>query len=207
MKTKTMDERRIERLVATAKDSLKDHVIRSEGERFVEIGAPGDCNMQCMLAFGLGHLAVFGDNNPVVFAYYNDSGGITGAIRWMSCDNLSYVRKKATIGMTHLGTKVFDLEIARAEADDHAAEALREGSRLVAARWTEIAKRLRNNDEWTEQQAHEMAYGVLGDSELFDDLGIVVSERVVWAWMLVRKANELLRLRDAERGGPGATSA
>jgi hypothetical protein len=189
-----MRKARIQDFLEMGKSSLAKHQILSRGPDFVEIGAPNSSNMRCKLSLYRGHLSLVGDPDPMVWAYY-DARDIEGAIAWMARGDIEYyVHQKASIGMGGIGVDEFDDEVALADAEEHLRHVTEEDSRRMRIKaWEKIVEELKDNGAMGQHDTYNLIYEIADDFDnLSGNFGMVVSSRLVWAWMLVRKAHELI---------------
>lgn len=205
----TAREDRFNRIVSGMESQLKDHKILSQDDKTVLLGNPNGCsNFRCEIISSGGYLIVCGDNDIMCFGY-DGKTTVQQKIAWMGRPFSEYVREKAHIGMTSgLGCEVFDSEIAVEEIHDHmmdpgSEEGDREGWKRVKVRvcevWPDETDFAKPIDEVLKLEAGDIEQRDLWDiiyKELEDcehlDIGVVPSGRLISAWCLVKKANELL---------------
>jgi len=202
MKPKTMDQY-VQEHVDLAAQWLKDHVIlcHEQNERvgIVEVGnRSGSSVHRCelMLVTHSGHLVMTGDHDTICWARYQGGGGVAGAIAWMARSGVcGYVREKASIGMGQIGVEDWSAEVALDQALDYLREAKEEAT--VEARavnevelWLKVIDMIR--DCAHQQKIIEHIADHDSDCERLD-LGVVPSQRLLWGWSIVKKADELLR--------------
>ena len=184
----------IDQHVEMAARSLKDHAIlsRGPGERLV-IGNPdGSSTYRCTLMLAQGYLVLVGDLDTMVWAHCSYPH-IEQAISWMSTKDIGhYVLQKAKIGMGNIGCEQYVDEVALYEALDRVEDAKKEDRPGEANRWGQVAEFIQSatHDEYAlnSYMYEEMEF----DSEELG-LGMCPSSRLLWAWLLVRKARDLLQ--------------
>lgn len=125
-------------------------------------------------------LYVGGDIDPVVFA--SSTGPYKGKINWIGTSNLDYVCEKATIGLNnqdlvyeYLPEKaVEDLEEYKEEIDSRWHGVIDEAIKYAKYEWEcrEVLHKIPDAWEWA--------------------VGEVPSVRVIYAWVAVKRLNELL---------------
>jgi hypothetical protein len=197
-----MRKARIAQFLDMGKSSLAKHQILSRGPDFVEIGASnGSSNMRCRLSLYRGHLSLVGDPDHMVWAYYQGQG-IEGAVAWMARGDIEYyVRQKASIGMGNIGVDEFDNEVALTDAEEHLRELERDGAGAIRVKgWEKIVRELKDNGgAMGQHDTYNLIYEIAYDCDsLSGNFGVVVSPRLVWAWMLVCKAHELIEAKPSQ---------
>lgn len=213
----------VENHVKLASEWLKDHVIlhHEQNDRvgIVEVGNRNGSNIhrcELMLAMHSGHLVLTGDHDTICWGRYRGGHGVVGAIAWIARDGVfGYVREKASIGMGQVGVEEWKAEVAFYEAVGNLREAQKEldedrdqagivpdghDDHLTSEvdLWNEVIKLIRNGhhqQDVIERIAHHDC-----DCERLD-LGMVPSQRLLWGWSIVRKADELLTKAEDTKGG------
>lgn len=148
-----------------------------------------------IVVLGMGGIAVWGDIEAVVFAYGPRREAPEDVIAWLAGSALGYAREKASIGMTGIGDRTEDAEVA---LWDVLAELEHEdGPHAVALR--RAADDLRRGDP-VESVRNELFDAGL-DGEVAGSIGEVVAPRVVYALEAVNRLHEMLKARSREDGG------
>ncbi|MFA5053183.1 MAG: hypothetical protein WC565_03955 [Parcubacteria group bacterium] len=194
----------IKQHVELADKSLKDlAILRHDnwpGGGLVIVGKPsGSSCYRCEIVLvPSGHIILTGDLDTMVWGRWNIAeGGVREAIRWMARSDVSYyVRQKASIGMNNIGCEQFELPVAIWEAREYLRDAQRDEC-SSAEKWKKIVAKLESEDEeWTQDSVTELLYTTLCDCDI-PNIGMVPSQRLLWAWSLLRRADALFHLREA----------
>lgn len=154
-----------------------------------------------------GRLYVGGDIDDCVFAYYGDKSDHRSKLEWMGkCNDVAYyVRQKASMGLSDGGKLVdeFDDRVAAEDLDYQMNDMLQNIKDCAATdeEGEDDARRIKSIFEQAKElmsEPHEMRvylYDELKDIdgwEWLDEIGTIVSHRVVYAWAAVRRLCELL---------------
>jgi hypothetical protein len=205
----TTREDRFNEIVAGMERQIKDHRILAQDNKTILLGNPNGCfNFRCEIISSGGYLIVCGDNDIMCFG----GGGKTTVqdkIVWIGRQFSSYVREKAHIGMTGVGCEEFDSDVAADEirqymTDPYEDERFKEAWKRIKVRAIEAFP----NDsqlnapieevvklemcEVDQRELQEIIYDEMEDPEHLD-VGVVPSRRLIAAWCLVKKANDLLQ--------------
>jgi hypothetical protein len=143
-----------------------------------------------IIALWNGRLFVGGDIDDVTFGYYRDSDDHLDRVRWIATSGLDYITEKAQIGMTDGGVLATDWNSAVAgeqltrlldtEMDFDSREVIRRARDLC----------LDGGSKWAVMEPFTTT-GTYAWDHLPDDLGIVPSARVVYAWAACKRLIEL----------------
>jgi hypothetical protein len=186
--------------VKLAETSLAEHQILYRDANKITVGKPKSSTYRCDILLSGAYLIMVGDCDTMVFAHY-DGRDIEGAIKWMARADVSYyVKQKAAIGMGSIGHESFDLDVALWEAKENLRDAEEdEGNRSIEG-WRKIVRELETRyDEYDDRrEALNLLYTTLADYD-HDSFGMVPSQRLLWAWSIIRKAHELLGLQTSAR--------
>jgi len=190
----------IKQHVEMADKSLKDlAILRHDnwpGGGLVIVGNPnGSSCYRCEIVLvPSGHLILTGDLDTMVWGRFG-GGAVREAIHWMARSDVSYyVKQKANIGMGRIGCEEFELPVAIWEAREYLRDAQRDEC-SSAEKWKIIVAKLESEDEeWSHYLVSELLYNTLCDCE-YPNLGMVPSQRLLWAWSLLRKADALFHLK------------
>jgi len=191
---------------------LSDHVVlhHEQHERvgIVEVGKPnGSFEHRCeiVLVRHSGHLVVTGDHDTMCFGRYSGPNRVSAAIAWMARDGVcGYVREKASIGMSGVGVDTWIAEVALSQAESYRDDVYEQEAQSIgdeyalreARLWREVAHMIR--DGYEQNSILEHIYDNDGDGERCD-IGVVPSQRLLWAWSIIRKADQLLTEKDPAR--------
>lgn len=184
--------------VKRSDESLAEHIIltRGPGERIV-VGKPDRSEYRCTLMLAQSYLVLVGDLDTMVWAHC-PYAKIEQAISWMSTEDVGYyVLQKAQIGMGSVGCESYIPEVALQQAMDMAAD---ESENENGKKWSSIVDYIQESDH-NNNSLDAMVYETFDDCEMLG-MGMCPSPRLLWAWSIVRKANELLKEAECPSATP-----
>jgi hypothetical protein len=207
-----------ENLIRLATEAFKDHdtFIRFSAEHYQIRRQTDGCYWADIVVLGGGRgIAVWGDIEACVFAYAHAST-VKDALTWLSGWNLSYQREKAAIGMTNIGDRVMDPDVAiedvrflieqyRQDRDWDAVELWEQREYFRYDDHEEVAFQAQEHIQTLNEAIDQLRYGepvelvrhFLFDSGHFEaediyHIGDVVAPRVAYAVAAINRLCELL---------------
>jgi hypothetical protein len=215
-----MEPESIDRIVAKhirwAKTNLADHVILRHEQvlpkfGLVEIGKP-NWSFEHRVSFVLspmGYLTMTGDHDTVCWGHYSGKT-VEGAIHWMARAHPTdhYFMEKASIGMGgRCALTEFNARVAFHDAIEYRKDAKKrswdeddpEDGRRESERWAGILRMLADGVEHLEEPNFDgdtlmqKLARIDEDFEIIESFGRAPTVRLIWSWLLVKKASDLLR--------------
>jgi len=194
-------------------DAFKNHeLIDNREDRWRIARRYPDGKIDCVHAAEIvslwgGRIYVGGDIDDCVFAYYSDkTNDHIAKLRWMGChtDVAYYVRQKASLGLTD-GGKLVDAYDSQVADDDLAYHLEQELERIEEKRELNTVQCEKEKEEvrdlferaktlsYDQHEMMEVLRELDGDAwEWIGNVGVTVSNRVIYAWAALRRLCELL---------------
>jgi len=179
---------------------LCEHVIlrheeRGDGVGFLEIGKPTR-SFEYRVTFSLtpgGYLTMTGDISTVCWAHYAGQT-VEGALRWMvrADPRDHYFMEKASIGMGGRDLiHTYDAGIAFGDIIEYRKQAVEDGEKDEAEGWANVLRAMADGETDRESVMNYVSR-VDHDWERAESIGMMPAWRLIWGWMLIRRAVELL---------------
>lgn len=187
-------KQRLDEFLEHARKALEKHEVLSKmscpkGGGWWTVGRPGSSTYWVVVVVTPDNsLIVHGDVDIVCFSRYHVPGATClDVLNWIADKDLRSATSKASVGTGRSACYEVDAEVAAFEA-----RALISSYPEHADTLERAASRFEDEDV---DRVREYVYEQTGDPDLAD-LGRVPSHRVMWAWAICRKLQELLRLTD-----------